>query len=236
MNNFIFISTDKAVRPKNLMGTSKRLAEICLQSLDEDQVEEKKTIFSIVRFGNVLKSSGSVIPKFRKQIIEGGPVTVTHTEITRYFMTLNEAAQLVIQAGAMSTGGEVFVLDMGDPVKIYDLASKMIKLSGFTIKNQKNNPKGDIEIKIIGLRPGEKLYEELLIGNNPSDTSHQKIKKAKENFIIWKKLKTKLIELEEAVNNYDLNKVINILDLLVEEYIPSKDIEDLIYRSNSKLN
>ena len=236
VNNFIFISTDKAVRPKNLMGTSKRLAEICLQSLDEDQVEEKKTIFSIVRFGNVLKSSGSVIPKFRKQIIEGGPVTVTHTEITRYFMTLNEAAQLVIQAGAMSTGGEVFVLDMGDPVKIYDLASKMIKLSGFTIKNQKNNPKGDIEIKIIGLRPGEKLYEELLIGNNPSDTSHQKIKKAKENFIIWKKLKTKLIELEEAVNNYDLNKVINILDLLVEEYIPTKDIEDLIYRSNSKLN
>ena len=143
------------------MGASKRLAEICLQSLDANQ-DKLKTIFSIVRFGNVLESSGSVIPKFREQIIQGGPVTVTHREITRYFMTLSEASQLVIQAGAMSNGGDVFVLDMGEPVKIYDLASKMIKLSGFTLKNQINNPNGDIEIKIIGLRPGEKLLESLI--------------------------------------------------------------------------
>lgn len=234
IKKFIFISTDKAVRPKNLMGASKRLAEICLQSLDANQ-DKLNTIFSIVRFGNVLESSGSVIPKFREQIIQGGPVTVTHQEITRYFMTLSEASQLVIQAGAMSNGGDVFVLDMGKPVKIYDLAAKMIKLSGFTIKNQINNPDGDIEIKIIGLRPGEKLYEELLIGNNPSPTSHKKIKKAKEAFIPWKELEPIINKLNQAVSSYDLATVIKILSNPVLEYTPSKNIEDLIYCYNSKL-
>lgn len=189
---FILISTDKAVRPTNIMGASKRLAEMVLQALAADEVFGKNTIFSMVRFGNVLDSSGSVVPLFRKQIAEGGPITLTHPEVTRYFMTVSEAAQLVIQAGAMAKGGDVFVLDMGEPVKIADLARHMIELSGLEVRDQQN-VEGDIEIEITGLRPGEKLYEELLIGNNPIETSHPRILKAHEEFL-------NLAELEDALH------------------------------------
>ena len=176
VSNFVLISSDKAVRSTNIMGVSKRLAEICVQSLYDNQNNQSK--FAIVRFGNVLGSSGSVIPKFKKQIKEGGPVTLTHHDITRYFMTITEASQLVIQAGAMAEKCEVFVLDMGESIKIKDLIYRMIKLSGLSIKDAKN-PDGDIEIKIIGLRPGEKLYEELIIGDNPQKTYHKKIKSSR---------------------------------------------------------
>ena len=174
--NFVLISSDKAVRSTNVMGASKRLAEICIQSLYDSQNQYSK--FAIVRFGNVLESSGSVIPKFKKQIKAGGPITLTHPDVTRYFMTITEASQLVIQAGAMVDGCEVFVLDMGESVKIKDLIHKMIKLSGLTVKDA-NNLDGDIEIKITGLRTGEKLYEELLIGDNPQKTLMKKFKKQK---------------------------------------------------------
>ena len=190
---FILISTDKAVRPTNIMGASKRLAEMALQALAADEILGKNTIFSMVRFGNVLDSSGSVVPLFRKQIAEGGPITLTHPEVTRYFMTIPEAAQLVIQAGAMAKGGDVFVLDMGEPVKIADLARHMIELSGLEVRDQQN-VEGDIEIEITGLRPGEKLYEELLIGNNPIETSHPRILKAHEEFL-------NLAELVDALNH-----------------------------------
>ena len=193
---FVLISSDKAVRPTNIMGASKRLAEICVQSLYNNQ--SKNTKFAIVRFGNVLESSGSVIPKFKKQIKDGGPITLTHNEVTRYFMSITEAAQLVIQASSMSEGCEVFVLDMGPSVRIKDLVYKMIKLSGLTIKNTKNL-EGDIEIKVIGLRPGEKLYEELLIGDNPQNTFHEKIQKAQDPFIHFDKLKIDLDNLSNLV-------------------------------------
>ena len=183
VSNFVFVSTDKAVRPTNTMGATKRLAEICLQAfnnkINEKEYSQFKTKFSIVRFGNVLQSSGSVIPKFRDQIRKGGPLTLTHKEITRYFMTITEAAQLVIQAGALAEGGDVFVLDMGDPIKIYDLAVKMIEFSGLTLKTSPNSS-GNIEIVITGLRPGEKLYEELLISKNPVKTKHPKIFRSSE--------------------------------------------------------
>ena len=178
ISDFVFISTDKAVRPTNVMGATKRLGEICLQSIFADKKIDQITKFSMVRFGNVLDSSGSVIPKFRNQINERQPITLTHLEITRFFMTIKEASELVIQAGAMAKGGEVFLLDMGEPIKIYDLAKKMIQLSGLQLKD-KNNPNGDIEILITGLRPGEKLYEELLIENKSLPTIHPKIFKAK---------------------------------------------------------
>ncbi len=181
VETFVLISTDKAVRPTNVMGTTKRLAELALQALAQRQ---QQTRFCMVRFGNVLGSSGSVVPLFRKQIKNGGPITLTHEDITRYFMTIPEAAQLVIQAGAMGEGGDVFVLDMGEPVKIYDLAKKMVHLTGLEIKN-KQNPQGDIEIKITGLRPGEKLYEELLIGDDEKATRHPRIKAANEVFLSW---------------------------------------------------
>ena len=179
---FILISTDKAVRPTNVMGASKRLAEMVLQALAANSEFGDKTTFSMVRFGNVLDSSGSVVPLFRRQIAEGGPVTLTHPEVTRYFMTIPEAAQLVIQAGSMANGGDVFVLDMGEPVKIAQLARHMIELSGLEVRDLQN-PEGDIEIEITGLRPGEKLYEELLIGDNPELTSHPRIMKAHEEFL-----------------------------------------------------
>ena len=189
VNNFVFVSTDKAVRPTNIMGVTKRLAELSLQALNYKNLNlsegSKQTKFSIVRFGNVLDSSGSVIPKFREQIKNGGPITLTHKDITRYFMTITEAAQLVIQAGAMAKGGDVFVLDMGNPIKIYDLAIRMIELSGLTAKLLPSS-KGDIEIKITGLRPGEKLFEELLLSNNPIKTKHPKIFRSKEPFIFMK--------------------------------------------------
>jgi FlaA1/EpsC-like NDP-sugar epimerase len=194
---FILISTDKAVRPTNVMGASKRLAELVLQALAD---EPSKTIFSMVRFGNVLGSSGSVVPLFREQIKNGGPITLTHKDIIRYFMTIPEASALVIQAGAMAKGGEVFVLDMGEPVKIYDLAKRMIELSGLTLKDE-DNPSGDIEIKVTGLRPGEKLYEELLIGNNPSTTEHKSIMKASEHKLSFEVLSKKLDEMREVCKN-----------------------------------
>jgi FlaA1/EpsC-like NDP-sugar epimerase len=225
ITNFILVSTDKAVRPTNIMGASKRLAEMILQALNECPTQ---TIYSMVRFGNVLGSSGSVIPKFRQQIRDSGPITITHLEITRYFMTIPEAAQLVIQAGAMAKGGDVFVLDMGEPVKIFELARRMIDLSGLKVKDE-NNEDGDIEIKIIGLRPGEKLYEELLIGNNPKTTPHPRIMKASEDFIMWGELQTELKSLENALNENDVTEIRCIMQKLVTGYVPSDEIVDLIY-------
>lgn len=223
--DFVLISTDKAVRPTNIMGASKRLAELVLQALAANSAGTK---FAMVRFGNVLGSSGSVVPKFREQIRNGGPITLTHADITRYFMTIPEAAQLVIQAGAMAKGGDVFVLDMGQPVKIMDLARRMIELSGLTLKDEAN-PDGDIEIEISGLRPGEKLYEELLIGENPQPTSHPRIMKAHEAFLTWSVLAEKLKTLDIALNANDVSAVRQLLEELVSGYAPSSEIVDWVY-------
>jgi len=225
VKSFVLISTDKAVRPTNVMGTSKRLAEMVLQALSANQ---SNTTFAIVRFGNVLGSSGSVIPKFRRQIKQREPVTLTHPEITRYFMTIAEAAQLVIQAGAMAQGGEVFVLDMGEPIKIMDLARNVIKLSGMTVKDE-SNPDGDIEIEITGLRPGEKLYEELLIGGYPEDTSHSRIFKVNESYLAWTDLESWLKELSEALTQADLEKMMVLLRASATGYQPNSDIADWTY-------
>jgi len=225
VSDFVLVSTDKAVRPTNIMGASKRLSEIVLQALADT---DTKTNFSIVRFGNVLDSSGSVVPKFRQQIRGGGPVTLTHIDITRYFMTIAEASQLVIQAGAMASGGDVFVLDMGRPVKIYDLAQKMIELSGLTLRNEQN-PDGDIEIEVIGLRPGEKLYEELLIGENPKLTSHPRIMKAREGFLPWTQLEDDLRTLEMLLNVNDVSAIRAMMKTLVSGYTPSANIVDWIH-------
>ncbi len=233
VSNFVFVSSDKAVRPTNVMGASKRLAEVCIQSLYDD-VKNKKIKFSIVRFGNVLQSSGSVIPKFKKQIKEGGPVTLTHSEVTRYFMTIKEASQLVIQAGAMSEGCEVFVLDMGKSIKIKDLIYKMIKISGLTVKDDKNL-EGDIEIKEIGLRPGEKLYEELLIGNNPQETNHKKIKKAQDPHIPFNQLKVDLDILSSLLNENKVVEVKNMLEKLVSSYKSNAEIIDHLYEEQISL-
>ena len=223
--DFVLVSTDKAVRPTNIMGASKRLAEMVLQALAD---ANSGTKFAMVRFGNVLGSSGSVVPKFRQQIRDGGPVTLTHPEITRYFMTIPEAAQLVIQAGAMAKGGDVFVLDMGQSVKIMDLARRMIELSGLTVKDEEN-PDGDVEIEITGLRPGEKLYEELLIGDNPKPTSHPRIMKAHEVFLPWPELEQRLKALELALNVNDVGVVRRMLEDLVSGYAPSGDIVDWVH-------
>jgi FlaA1/EpsC-like NDP-sugar epimerase len=201
--DFVLISTDKAVRPTNIMGASKRLAELVLQAMAQ---ASNITRFSMVRFGNVLGSSGSVVPLFRQQIKQGGPVTVTHEEITRYFMTIPEAAQLVIQAGTMARGGEVFVLDMGEPVRIIDLARAMIELSGLKVRDEAN-PDGDIAIEVTGLRDGEKLYEELLIGNNPEPTDHSRIMKANEDYLQWEELSPLLGELEAAMDASDAKQL-----------------------------
>jgi FlaA1/EpsC-like NDP-sugar epimerase len=225
VSDFVLISTDKAVRPTNIMGASKRLAEMSLQALAKSTTGTK---FSMVRFGNVLGSSGSVVPKFRQQIRDGGPITLTHPEITRYFMTIPEASQLVIHAGAMAKGGDVFVLDMGQSVKIMDLARRMIELSGLTVKDEQN-PDGDIEIEITGLRPGEKLYEELLIGDNPKPTAHSRIMKADEEFISWEDLEGKLKALEMALNVNDVNVIRLIMGKLVTGYTPSEEIVDWVY-------
>lgn len=214
---FILISTDKAVRPTNVMGASKRLAEMILQALSQNSA---KTKFSMVRFGNVLNSSGSVVPKFSQQIRDGGPVTVTDFRMTRYFMTIPEAAQLVIQAGALSTGGDVFLLDMGEPVKIIDLARRMIELSGLEVRDE-NNPYGDIELQEVGLRPGEKLYEELLIDGHPEVTLHPRIFKSKEQFLPWDDLKVVLDRLIFALKNGDEHKLISLLKEAVIQYSPS---------------
>ena len=225
VSDFVLISTDKAVRPTNIMGASKRLSEMALQALS---ATTSGTKFSMVRFGNVLGSSGSVVPKFRQQIRDGGPITLTHPEITRYFMTIPEASQLVIQAGAMAKGGDVFVLDMGQSVKIMDLARRMIELSGLTVKDA-HNPDGDIEIEITGLRPGEKLYEELLIGDNPKPTSHSRIMKAHEEFIPWAELEDKLKALEMALNVNDVGVIRLMMQQLVPGYTPSDEIVDWVY-------
>jgi FlaA1/EpsC-like NDP-sugar epimerase len=194
-----------------------------------------KTRFSMVRFGNVLGSSGSVVPLFRKQIAEGGPITLTDERMTRYFMTIPEAAQLVIQAAAMATGGEVFLLDMGQPVKISELAKKMVELSGLTVINE-NNPMGDIEIKVTGLRSGEKLFEELLIGGSPIPTRHPRIMKAHEAFIPWNELENKLIILNEAVDANNVPKIRTLLKEMVPEYKPDCDVVDWIWMENSKVD
>lgn len=225
VSDFVLISTDKAVRPTNVMGASKRLAEMALQAL---AATDSGTKFSMVRFGNVLGSSGSVVPKFRRQMREGGPITLTHPEVTRYFMTIPEAAQLVIQAGAMAKGGDVFVLFMGQPVKIIDLARRMIELSGLTVKDEEN-PDGDIEIELTGLRPGEKLYEELLIGHDPRPTGHPRIMKAHEEFITWPEFEAKLGKLETALHAGDVEVIRGMLLELVAGYSPSEEIVDWVF-------
>lgn len=224
--DFVLVSTDKAVRPTNVMGASKRLAEMALQAMAANKQDGTK--FSMVRFGNVLGSSGSVVPRFRQQIRDGGPVTLTHPDVTRYFMTIPEAAQLVIQAGAMGKGGDVFVLDMGQPVKIMDLARRMVELSGLTVKDEQN-PHGDIEIAVTGLRPGEKLYEELLIGDNPQPTLHPCIMKAHEEFVHWGDLEVKLVGLEMALKVNNVSVIRQLMQEMVAGYTPSDDIVDWVY-------
>ena len=237
VHNFVLISTDKAVRPTNIMGATKRLAEMVLQALAEvnpavtaegGRAAISRTCFSMVRFGNVLGSSGSVVPLFREQIKNGGPITLTHADITRYFMTIPEAAQLVIQAGAMGTGGDVFLLDMGQPVRIYDLATRIVELSGLTVKTD-DRPNGDIEIRVTGLRPGEKLYEELLIGDNPQPTQHTRIMKAREKFLSWPQLDEQLRALSLAISVNDVPIIRGLLKLLVSDYQPSGEVVDWVY-------
>ncbi|WP_285962262.1 MULTISPECIES: polysaccharide biosynthesis protein [Pseudomonas] len=239
VEHFVLISTDKAVRPTNVMGSTKRLAEMVLQALsqeaapvlfgDEEQLhQENKTRFTMVRFGNVLGSSGSVIPRFYDQIRKGGPVTVTHPNITRYFMTIPEAAQLVIQAGSMGQGGDVFVLDMGQPVKIAELAEKMIHLTGLSVCSE-TNPHGDISIEFTGLRPGEKLYEELLIGDNVSPTDHPMIMRANEEHLPWEAFKEVIVNLIDSVEQDDYDRVRQLLREAVSGYAPEGEIVDWMY-------
>jgi FlaA1/EpsC-like NDP-sugar epimerase len=279
VRNFVLISTDKAVRPTNIMGASKRLAEMVLQALadgsprfarddtfrstrddtfkitrdetfkitrdDESNVtanltfvtasaaKRSITTFSMVRFGNVLGSSGSVVPLFREQIKNGGPITLTHAGITRYFMTIPEAAQLVIQAGAMGQGGGVFVLDMGQPVKIIELARRMVELSGLTVRDELH-PDGDIELTVTGLRPGEKLYEELLIGDNPKPTQHPRIMKAHEQFLPWPQLVSKLDALSLAMSVNDVPVIRGLLQQLVSGYQPSGEVVDWVHLAQER--
>jgi FlaA1/EpsC-like NDP-sugar epimerase len=236
VNDFVLISTDKAVRPTNVMGASKRLAEMILQALAEQVQKDRGSMrSSMVRFGNVLGSSGSVVPLFRKQIQLGGPITLTDERITRYFMTIPEAAQLVIQAGAMATGGDVFVLDMGEPFKIIDLAHRMVELSGLCLKDEAN-PNGDIEIQVIGLRPGEKLYEELLIGDNPLPTNHARIMKAHEEFLSWGELQSKLANLGLALDANDVPLIRALLNGLVPGYQPESEVVDWVHLANNLTN
>ncbi|OGB28529.1 MAG: capsular biosynthesis protein [Burkholderiales bacterium RIFCSPLOWO2_12_FULL_61_40] len=217
VHRFVLVSTDKAVRPTNVMGATKRVAELVLQALS---AEPSQTSFSMVRFGNVLGSSGSVVPLFRRQLAAGGPLTVTHAEVTRYFMTIPEAAQLVLQAGAMGRGGDVFVLDMGEPVKIMDLARRMVQLSGLALRDSAH-PTGDIEIVVTGLRTGEKLYEELLIGDNPEPTEHPRIMKAREPFLPWSQLQQELAALESAAAQNNVTTIKTFLLRHVQGYQPS---------------
>ncbi len=224
VETFVLISTDKAVRPTNVMGASKRLAELVLQGLARNG---GRTRFCMVRFGNVLGSSGSVVPLFREQIKAGGPITLTHLDITRYFMTIPEAAQLVIQAGSMGQGGEVYVLDMGPPVRIFDLARRMIHLSGLTVREE-GNPDGDIAIKVVGLRPGEKLYEELLIGENVEGTSHPLIMRAFEQELPWSLLASRLTEIDASCQSFSYQRVLKLLSSLVGEYTPTRHDENLL--------
>jgi FlaA1/EpsC-like NDP-sugar epimerase len=214
VENVVLISTDKAVRPTNVMGASKRFSELILQALDS---ENNNTCFSMVRFGNVLDSAGSVVPLFRRQIKNGGPVTVTHADVTRYFMSIPEAVQLVLQAGAMAKGGDVFVLDMGEPIRILDLAHRMINLSGLTPVDM-NNPDGDIKIKFTGLRPGEKLYEELLIGDDVIQSKHPRIMQASEISFSWKDIEESVELIKSSFVTHDEQAVLNLLEDKVSGY------------------
>ena len=236
VETFVLISTDKAVRPTNVMGATKRFAELILQSLAQKQIKSESKIntrIAIVRFGNVLDSSGSAVPLFREQIEKGGPITVTDPEVIRYFMSIPEAAELVIQAGAMGEGGEIFVLDMGKPVKILDLAKRMIRLSGLEVRDT-NNTEGDIEIVFTGLRDGEKLYEELLIGDNVSSTKHEGIMQASEEYLQWKKVKDLLVQLKDSIERRDHELAVNILVNNIVGLELKTGINDLIYLSNSE--
>jgi len=247
VETFVLISTDKAVRPTNTMGATKRFAEMILQALTVRQVVslserqhnpqdgaemspagQSSIRFTMVRFGNVLDSSGSVVPLFKEQIKEGGPITVTDAEILRYFMTIPEAVELVIQAGTMGEGGEVFVLDMGEPVRILDLAKKMIRLSGLEVKDE-FNPDGDIEIEFTGLRPGEKLYEELLIGGNTSETDNPKIMRAEEEMLAWDDLKLIIDQLSKAIDDCDQDRLRQLLIKAVPGFKPQCEITDILY-------
>lgn len=239
--NFVLISTDKAVRPTNVMGATKRLAEMVLQAFagetelagHDGNIVPMRTRFTMVRFGNVLGSSGSVIPLFRQQIARGGPVTVTHPNITRYFMTIPEAAQLVIQAGSLGQGGDVFVLDMGESVQIVDLARRMIQLTGLSVRDE-SNPDGDIAIEFSGLRPGEKLYEELLIGDNVSSTEHPKIMRASEELLAWPELQVLLERLDRACAAGDCEQIRGLLREGVKGYVPESGLVDLQYRRRQR--
>jgi FlaA1/EpsC-like NDP-sugar epimerase len=225
VETFVLVSTDKAVNPTNVMGATKRFAEIVLQGLHR---RGSKTRFCMVRFGNVLASSGSVVPLFYEQIKAGGPVTVTHPEVIRYFMTIPEAAQLVIQAGSMAEGGDVFVLDMGKPVRIGDLARRMINLMGLTVRDEEH-PEGDIEISYTGLRPAEKLYEELLIGNNVTGTEHPMILRAIEHSMPWERVQSLLEEILVAMSRFDCHRALHLLGEVVEEYKPAPESHDLVW-------
>jgi len=236
VETFVLISTDKAVRPTNIMGATKRFAELILQSLAQRQISSQSktnTRIAIVRFGNVLDSSGSAVPLFREQIEKGGPITVTDPEVIRYFMSIPEAAELVIQAGAMGEGGEIFVLDMGDPVKILDLAKRMVRLSGLEVRDN-SNPEGDIEIVFTGLRDGEKLYEELLIGDNVSSTEHKGIMQASEEYLEWEKVEGLLEQLRASIEKRDHELAVNILINNIVGLKLNTGINDLIYLSNTK--
>lgn len=224
VSSFVLVSTDKAVRPTNVMGASKRIAELVLQAF---AAEGGRTVFSMVRFGNVLGSSGSVVPLFRQQIAEGGPITLTHPEVTRFFMTIPEASQLVIQAGAMARGGDVFVLNMGEPVRIIDLARSMVELSGMTVRDEEN-PDGDIEFVMTGLRPAEKLYEELLLGNNPQPTEHQRIMTAEEEFLRWEDLEPEIRALELGLKQRSLAAINGQIVKLVSGYQHDDEFSDLV--------
>jgi len=231
VNHFVLISTDKAVRPTNVMGASKRLAELVLQAM---QTKGEGTVFTMVRFGNVLGSSGSVVPLFREQIKAGGPLTVTHEDIIRYFMTIPEAAQLVIQAGSMGKGGDVFVLDMGDQVRIADLAKRMVHLMGLTVKSPER-PHGDIEIVYSGLRPGEKLYEELLIGENVRGTNHPKIMTANEDFLHWSEMEGHLELLKCLCSDMNCEGIVEFLFRMPTGYDPQHAVCDHLWRAKKNV-
>ncbi|WP_318462727.1 nucleoside-diphosphate sugar epimerase/dehydratase [Photobacterium leiognathi] len=235
VSSFVLISTDKAVRPTNVMGTTKRMAELGLQALaSEETKKETGTRFCMVRFGNVLGSSGSVIPLFKRQIKEGGPITITHPDIIRYFMTIPEAAQLVIQAGAMGKGGDVFVLDMGEPVKIVDLAENLVKLSGLELKTE-DNPFGDIELEYTGLRPGEKLFEELLIGDNVGETDHSRIMTANERFLSLDEYQHILDLLDKACHDFKHEDIRQILLDAPTDFKPTDGIGDVVWKAKNNL-
>ena len=231
VSTFVLISTDKAVRPTNIMGATKRFSELILQALSS-KVDIKNIRMTMVRFGNVIGSSGSAIPLFQQQIREGGPVTVTHPDVVRYFMSIPEAAELVIQAGAMGEGGDVFVLDMGEPVKIVELAKRLINLNGMEFKDVEN-PNGDIEIIFTGLRPGEKLYEELLIGNNVSKTEHKQILRAEEDHLSIEEVDEFISLILDAEKNNDIASLKKLLEEAIPGYTPEDGIVDIVHLQNN---